>query len=65
LTGSGVNACIEVTELGKGLDRALNGMAKYGRIALFGCTRGSNFTVDYYQKVHMHGIVLISAMSTD
>ena len=36
-------------------------MAKFGRVALLGCTRSSDFTVDYYKKVHAPGITLIGA----
>ncbi len=61
LTNGGVNACVEVTGLGVGLNQALDCMAKYGRIALLGCTRDSNFIIDYYRKVHGPGIKLIGA----
>ena len=36
-------------------------MAKFGRVALLGCTRDKNFTIDYYRKVHGPGITLIGA----
>jgi hypothetical protein len=36
-------------------------MAKFGRVALLGCTRSSDFTIDYYKKVHAPGITLIGA----
>ena len=61
LTGGGVNAAIEVTGQGAGLDETLDCMAKYGRVALLGCTRDPNFTIDYYRKVHYPGITLIGA----
>ncbi len=61
LTGKGVNACIEVTGKGTGLDMALDCMAEFGRVALLGCTRNSDFTIDYYRKVHGPGITLIGA----
>ena len=61
LTDGGVNAAIEVTGLGAGLNQCLDCMAKFGRIALLGCTRDKNFTVDYYRKVHGPGIHLIGA----
>lgn len=57
----GVNVCIEVTGLGIGLDQALDCMKQFGRIALLGCTRNSDFTIDYYNKVHAPGIQLIGA----
>ncbi|MBE5783198.1 MAG: theronine dehydrogenase, partial [Clostridiales bacterium] len=57
----GVSACVEVTGFGSGLDLALDCMRKYGRIALLGCTRHSDFSIDYYHKVHAPGISLIGA----
>ena len=60
LTG-GINAAIEVTGVGAGLNETLDCMAPFGRVALLGCTRDPNFTVDYYQKVHKPGITLIGA----
>ncbi len=61
VTGKGVNAAIEVTGLGVGLDQCLDCMAKFGRIALLGCTRNKEFYIDYYRKVHGPGITLIGA----
>jgi threonine dehydrogenase-like Zn-dependent dehydrogenase len=61
LTNGGANVCIEVTGLGQGLDMALDCMAKFGRVALLGCTRNSDFTIDYYHKVHGPGITLVGA----
>ena len=61
LTGGGVNTAIEVTGVGAGLDETLDCMARFGRVALLGCTRNSDFTVDYYRKVHGPGISLIGA----
>ncbi len=61
LTRGGANVCIEVTGKGQGLDMALDCMARFGRVALLGCTRDSNFTIDYYRKVHFPGISLIGA----
>ena len=61
VSGGGVNTAIEVTGLGAGLDQALDCMAKFGRVALLGCTRSSDFTIDYYRKVHGPGITLIGA----
>lgn len=60
LTG-GVDAAIEVTGVGAGLNETLDCMRKLGRVALLGCTRSSDFTVDYYKKVHCPGITLIGA----
>ena len=61
LTGGGANVAIEVTGKGQGLDMVLDCMKKFGRIALLGCTRSSDFTIDYYRKVHCPGITLIGA----
>ena len=61
LTNGGANVGIEVTGIGAGLDGILDCMALKGRVALLGCTRDSDFTIDYYRKVHGPGISLIGA----
>ena len=61
ITHGGVNVGIEVTGVGAGLNGMLDCMARFGRVALLGCTRASDFTVDYYRKVHGPGISLIGA----
>jgi len=61
ITRGGVNVGIEVTGVGAGLNGMLDCMARFGRVALLGCTRASDFTVDYYRKVHGPGISLIGA----
>jgi len=61
LTGGGASVGIEVTGVGAGLDGILDVMAPFGRVALLGCTRDSNFTIDYYHKVHARGITLVGA----
>ena len=61
LSEGGIRAAIEVTGSGAGLNECLDCMAKFGRIALLGCTRDKNFTVDYYRKVHGPGITLVGA----
>ena len=61
VTGGGVNVAIEVTGVGAGFNEALDCMAKFGRVALLGCTRNSDFTVDYYKKIHSPGITVIGA----
>ena len=53
------NTAIEVAGQGAGLDETLDCIAKLGRVALLGCTRNSDFTIDYYRKVHGPGITLI------
>lgn len=61
LTDGGVAAAIEVTGVGAGLDETLDCMRPMGRVALLGCTRDKNFTIDYYRKVHFPGIQLLGA----
>ena len=61
VSGGGVNVAIEVTGVGAGFNEALDCMAKFGRVALLGCTRNSDFTVDYYKKIHSPGITVIGA----
>lgn len=61
ITDGGVNTAIEVTGVGAGLDQTLDCMKKFGRIALLGCTRNSDFSIDYYKKVHSPGITLVGA----
>ena len=61
VTKGGANIAIEVTGIGAGLNQTLDCMARYGRVALLGCTRNSDFSVDFYRKVHGPGISLIGA----
>lgn len=61
VTGGGVAVAIEVTGQGAGLDETLDCMARYGRVALLGCTRNKEFHIDYYRKIHCPGITLIGA----
>lgn len=61
LTNGGANVGIEVTGIGAGLNGILDCMARFGRVALLGCTRNSDFTIDYYRKVHGPGITLVGA----
>lgn len=61
ITNGGVKTAIEVTGVGAGLDETLDCMARLGRVALLGCTRNSDFSIDYYRKVHGPGITLIGA----
>lgn len=60
-TGGGVNAAIEVSGTGKAFDQVLDCMKRFGRVALLGCTRDSNFTIDYYRKIHGPGITVVGA----
>lgn len=59
--GKGVETAIEVTGVGQALDMTLDCMAKRGRVALLGCTRDKNFTIDYYRKVHGRGVQMFGA----
>lgn len=61
LTRVGVKCGIEVTGQGAGLDELLDCMARFGRVALLGCTRDKNFTIDYYRKIHAPGITVVGA----
>lgn len=61
VTNGGAKVGIEVTGIGKGLDGILDCMTSFGRVALLGCTRNSDFTIDYYRKVHGPGITLVGA----
>ncbi len=61
LTNGGANVGIEVTGIGAGLDGILDCMARFGRVALLGCTRSNDFSIDYYRKVHGPGITLVGA----
>ena len=61
VTGGGAKTAIEITGLGVGLDMSLDCMARFGRVALLGCTRNKEFYIDYYRKVHGPGITLIGA----
>ena len=61
VTNGGVNVAIEVTGNGGALNGVLDCMKRMGRVALLGCTRSSDFTIDYYHKVHGPGITLIGA----
>jgi 2-desacetyl-2-hydroxyethyl bacteriochlorophyllide A dehydrogenase len=60
-TEGGANVALEVTGIGAGLNGVLECMAPFGRVALLGCTRDKEFTIDYYRKVHRPGISLIGA----
>ena len=60
-TGGGARVVIEVTGVDKALDTALDAVARFGRVALLGCTRRSEFAIDYYRKVHGRGVTLVGA----
>lgn len=58
---SGAKVVIEVTGNGTALDTALDAIAPFGRLALLGCTRDSDFRINYYRKVHGCGVTLVGA----
>ena len=59
--GKGVSACVEVTGVSSAMKQALECATRMGRIALLGCTRVSDCSVDYYRQVHRPGVTLIGA----
>ncbi|MBR2837189.1 MAG: zinc-binding alcohol dehydrogenase [Kiritimatiellae bacterium] len=60
-SGAGAKVAIEVTGNGAALNTVLDAVAPFARVALLGCTRDSNFTINYYRKVHAQGVSLIGA----
>ena len=60
-TGGGARVVVEVTGVDRALDNALDATARFGRVALLGCTRHSSFAIDYYRKVHGRGVTLVGA----
>ena len=56
-----MKVALEVTGKGQGLDMVLDCMARFGRVALLGCTRNADFSIDYYRKVHWPGVTLVGA----
>ena len=65
LSGGGVNAVVEVTGIAAALKQALQYTAKQGRITLLGCTRVPDQTIDFYREVHLPGITLIGAHTSN
>lgn len=58
--GHGANCVIEVTGNPDALNTALLCTARFGRVALLGCTRVPT-TVNFYNDVHFPGITLVGA----
>ena len=54
---------MEISGVGSGLISCLECMGWFGRVVLEGCTRDSNFTIDFYRKVHGCGVQIIGANS--
>lgn len=63
--GRGVNAVVEVTGNAMALKQSLKCTAKMGRISLLGCTRIPDAPIDFYQDVHLPGITLIGAHTSN
>lgn len=59
--GRGVNAAVEVTGAAEALTQTLGCMARFGRVALLGCTRNTEVPLDFYHLVHFPGVALIGA----
>ena len=63
--GKGVDAVVEVTGKAIALKQALGYVAKMGRISLLGCTRVPDCPIDFYRDVHLPGITLIGAHTSN
>ena len=63
--GKGINAVVEVTGKAAALKQALGYTAKMGRISLLGCTRVPDCPIDFYRDVHLPGITLIGAHTSN
>ena len=63
--GKKVAAVVEVTGKAAALKQALGYTAKMGRISLLGCTRVPDCPIDFYQDVHLPGITLIGAHTSN
>ncbi len=63
--GKKVDAVVEVTGKAAALKQALGYTAKMGRISLLGCTRVPDCPIDFYRDVHLPGITLIGAHTSN
>ena len=63
--GKGVAATVEVTGKAIALQQALKYTAKMGRISLLGCTRIPDCPIDFYRDVHLPGITIIGAHTSN
>ena len=59
--GAGVNSIVEVSGVAAALCQALDCAARFGRVALLGCTRTPDASVDFYHQVHYPGVTLVGA----
>ena len=60
LTDGGFHAVVEGTGVGAALDNALDVTRPGGRVSLLGCTRVAH-PLDFYNKVHRPGVILLGA----
>jgi 2-desacetyl-2-hydroxyethyl bacteriochlorophyllide A dehydrogenase len=63
--GKGVAATVEVTGKAIALQQALKYTAKMGRVSLLGCTRIPDCPIDFYRDVHLPGISIIGAHTSN
>lgn len=63
--GKGISAVVEVTGKAAALKQTLGYTAKMGRISLLGCTRIPDCPIDFYRDVHLPGITLIGAHTSN
>ena len=63
--GKKVDTVVEVTGKATALKQALGYTAKMGRISLLGCTRVPDCPIDFYRDVHLPGITLIGAHTSN
>lgn len=64
-SSGGAAAVVEVTGKAAALRQALQYTAKMGRISLLGCTRVPDCPIDFYRDVHLPGITLIGAHTSN
>lgn len=57
----GPRVAIEASGNGEALKQALTAVAPYARVALLGCTRATDFSIDYYHLVHGRGVTMVGA----
>lgn len=60
-SGKGIDAAIEVTGVPEALVQTLDCMARFGRVALLGCTRNPAGMIDFYHQVHYPGVTIVGA----
>ena len=58
---NGINSAVEVSGISTALVQTLGCMARFGRVALLGCTRHPDSNIDFYHQVHYPGVSLIGA----